>query len=99
MVGVGLAPAWSAAVPAAGGAFSDGGFRAARPEDEAAPADLERLQAITDRVNEAIARILADAERDVADRRARRERWMGNHASGTIAPGNGRSDRHGSSRL
>ena len=50
------------------------------PEDEAAPAGLERLQAIADRVNEAIARILADAERDVADRRARRERSLGNHA-------------------
>ena len=48
--------------------------------DEAAPAALERLQAIADRVNEAIARILVDAERDVADRRARRERWMGDHA-------------------
>jgi hypothetical protein len=48
--------------------------------DEAAPAGLERLQAIADRVNKAIARILADAERDVAERRARRERWMGDHA-------------------
>jgi hypothetical protein len=50
------------------------------PEDEAAQVGLGRLQAIADRVNEAIARILADAEWDVADRRARRERWMGDHA-------------------
>ena len=46
-------------------------------EDESAPARLERLQAIADRVNDVIARILADAERDVAGRRARRERWVG----------------------
>ena len=46
-----------------------------------ADAQAARLQAIAARVDEAVARILADAERDVAERRARRERWLTDHAA------------------
>jgi hypothetical protein len=35
-----------------------------------------RLRSLSAKVDEAVARILADAERDVAVRRARRERWL-----------------------
>jgi hypothetical protein len=46
-----------------------------------ADAEAARLLAIAARVDEAVARILADAERHVAERRARRERWLTDHAA------------------
>jgi hypothetical protein len=45
-------------------------------------ADREaRLRILTGRIDEAVARLLADAEHDVAERRARRERWLKEQAA------------------
>ena len=38
-----------------------------------------RLRLLAEKVDEAVARILADADRDVAARRAHRQRWMHEH--------------------
>jgi hypothetical protein len=45
-------------------------------------ADREaRRRELSKKVDDAVARILADAEQDVAARRARRARWLEEHAS------------------
>jgi hypothetical protein len=40
-----------------------------------------RRQELSTKIDDAVARILADAEQDVAARRARRARWVEEHAS------------------
>jgi hypothetical protein len=45
-------------------------------------ADREtRRRELSKKIDDAVARILADAEQDVAARRARRARWLEDHAS------------------
>ena len=68
--------------------------RAARAAREWVEAERKRigeereskLRMWSARVDEAVARILAEAERDVAARRAHRERWLREHVQGGHAP-------------
>jgi hypothetical protein len=56
----------------------------ARVEGERQRLEAEReaqRQLLAKRIDDAVARILADAERDVAARRAHRERWLNEYAA------------------